>query len=279
MTRGAARGRTLRPRADGACATRASVAAADVGRCARRVATLPLPMRARYASGTSRSRCSRRSPRAATAARAAASRAPSPRRRRAAARRARARRRPRAARRAPRRAGRSPTRAPTRCSTTRNASTRCVSCTCTAAGSTSALRPHSGKSWHATAAPGYLAVSPPITTVSSAIAAPTSAPRLVRSRHPAEPRGRAAQPAGADERRHRRRDDAHRHRPVRERRERRVDELHRHRAEQRRGESERDAAAPPCAARHRARRRPASPRRRHAATNVAISASMSTDAR
>ena len=68
---------------------------------------------------------------------------------------------------------------PNRCRISSRARVRCVNCTCTAAGNTSGLGPHSGNFRQATAAPGNLAVSPPMTTATSAMPAPANVARLV----------------------------------------------------------------------------------------------------
>ena len=121
---------------------------------------------------------------------------------------------------------------------------------------TSGSRRRAGSRGTPPRAPGYFAVSPPITTASSASAAPANAPRIVlpRARRRAARSSPPSPPARitvAD----RRRDEAHRHRPVRERGEGRVAELHRDRAEQRRREAERDGEPRRCAARRRVRPR------------------------
>ena len=168
---------------------------------------------------------------------------------------------------------------PMKCSTTRNASTRCVSWTCTEAGSTSAFASAERESLTRHRGARILRRQPAHHDGEERHrrAGERTAHRLAR--HATEPRRVAAESTGADQRRHRRRDEAHRDRPVRERRERRVAELHR------------DArrAAPP---RSRARRRappmrstpprpptPGSSRRRHATTSVAMSARRRIDAR
>ena len=82
---------------------------------------------------------------------------------------------------------------------------RCVNCTCCAGSAAASEPPHSGKPVHAPLAPGILAVSPPKSTVTSAIAAAAAEPRAARTspasrastRRPPSPPARSTAAASA----------------------------------------------------------------------------------